>query len=143
MVDSETAESKLTVVCTDGTTIGCTNFEAIENGLLLTEDEERNRVFGFVSENEVRFVLPTTTAQQLVSGTKSEDRYNDPLTRISGIGSTYADRLRSTGYTSVSGVATAKPDELAEATETNENRASEWVERARQIDTDAEAEGST
>jgi hypothetical protein len=143
MVDSETAESKLTVVCTDGTTIGCTNFEAIENGLLLTEDEKRNRVFGFVSENEVRFVLPTETAQQLVSGTKSEDSYNDPLTRISGIGSTYADRLRSAGYTSLSGVATAEPDELAEATETNEDRASEWVERAGQIDTDAEAEGST
>jgi predicted flap endonuclease-1-like 5' DNA nuclease len=45
------------VVLTDGTTIACKNFKAIESGVLLTADRKRKRVVGFVPNRRLRYVL--------------------------------------------------------------------------------------
>jgi len=120
-------DPRLTVVCTDGTTIGCTNFSAKRSGILLTSDLKRNKVFGFVAHDEVRYILPTGDAlAALADGEEAED----PLTRIPGIGSTYASRLRDAGYTSVADLAEADPGALADTTGASEQKTTQWVERA-------------
>jgi hypothetical protein len=133
MSDDDDSDSRLTVVCQDGTTIGCTNFKAIESGVLLTEDLKKNRVFGFVSADEVRFVLPTDRARDLLDGerTADTDGFDDPLMQLPGLGSTYAKRLRSAGYESVDDLAGADPETLVEETGANDEQAAEWVEQAR------------
>ncbi|SFR68522.1 Helix-hairpin-helix domain-containing protein, partial [Halogeometricum rufum] len=132
-MSDDDSESRLTVVCRDGTTIGCTNFKAIESGVLLTEDLKKNRVFGFVSADEVRFVLPTERARDLTEGgqTADDDGFDDPLMQLPGLGSTYAKRLRSAGYASVEDLAGADPETLVEETGANDEQAAEWVEQAR------------
>jgi hypothetical protein len=141
-MSDDDSEPRLTVVCQDGTTIGCTNFEAIESGVLLTEDLKKNRVFGFVSADEVRFVLPTDRARDLVDGERTADAggFDDPLMRLPGLGSTYAKRLRSAGYESVEEVAGADPETLVEETGANDEQAAEWVEQARLKSDDAASE---
>ena len=131
-MSDDDSESRLTVVCRDGTTIGCTNFKAIESGVLLTEDLKKNRVFGFVSADEVRFVLPTERARDLTEGEQTaDDGFDDPLMQLPGLGSTYAKRLRSAGYASVEDLAGADPETLVEETGANDEQAAEWVEQAR------------
>ena len=59
------------VVCTDGTTIQCNDFEAIDSGVLLyqesgrretrddeADEESERRAAGFVPITELRFVVP-------------------------------------------------------------------------------------
>jgi hypothetical protein len=130
MTDSNDTDERLTVVCTDGTMIGCENFKAIDSGVLLTEDLKKNRVFGFVNHDEVRFVLPSETAAGIVGDGTADEGFEDPLMQLPGLGSRYAQRLRSAGYTSIGELADADPAVLAEETGANEKRTSEWVERA-------------
>jgi hypothetical protein len=136
MSDSE--DPRLTVVCTDGTTIGCTNFTAKRTGLLLTGDLKRNEVFGFVAHDEVRFVLPTETAETVLRG--DEGGFEDPLMALPGVGSTYAERLRSAGYDSVAAVAGGDAAALADATGARESETEEWVEHAAERTDDAKSE---
>ena len=137
------ADPRLTLVCTDGTTVGCTNFTATEGGVLLTDDLERERVFGFVPNGEVRFVLPTETADRIRREEVDRGEFEDPLIRLPGVGSTYAGRLRDAGYESLDAVAGADPATLADATGANESRTTEWVERARRAsDADGERGGT-
>jgi predicted flap endonuclease-1-like 5' DNA nuclease len=49
---------------------------------------------------------------------------------IKGIGPTYAERLEAAGIRTVADLAAADPADVAEAAETGENRAGDWVERA-------------
>ena len=130
MANAHDIDERLTVVCTDGTMIGCTNFKAIESGVLLTEDLKKNQVFGFVTHDEVRFVLPSETAAGLVDDGTADEGFEDPLMQLPGLGSRYAQRLRSAGYTSIGELADADPGALAEETGANGKRTSEWVERA-------------
>lgn len=61
------------VICKDGTTIQCSDFEAVDSGVLLyqeqgrrearseddeEEEEEERRATGFVPVTELKFVLP-------------------------------------------------------------------------------------
>lgn len=132
--DTDEGEWRMTVVCTDGTKIGCENFKAIDNGVLLTEDLKRNKVFGFVSDAEVRFVLPSETAEQIVRNSdKSGDEFDDPLKQIPGIGSTYAKRLQSAGYKSLSDVAGADLATLADETGARESETQKWVKQAEKM----------
>jgi len=52
------------------------------------------------------------------------------LEEIKGIGPTYADRLGKAGYETVADLAVADAEAVAEAAETGEGRASDWIERA-------------
>lgn len=124
-------EWRMTVVCTDGTEIGCTNFKAIDSGVLLTHDLKKNRVFGFVSHDEVRFVLPAETADRVVDG--DADEFDDPLKELPGVGSTYAKRLQSAGYDSLTDVAAADPETLADETGAHESETQAWVEQASEM----------
>ena len=135
-------DPRLTVVCTDGTTVGCTNFTAIDAGVLLTEDVERDRVFGFVPNERVRFVLPTATTERIRREETDHGGFEDPLMRLPGVGSTYARRLREAGYESTDAVAGADPAALADATGANESRTAEWVERARENGAGKSGDGS-
>ena len=125
------ADPRLTLVCTDGTTVGCTNFTTTDGGVLLTEDRKRDRVFGFVPNEEVRFVLPTATAERIRREEADRGGFDDTLMRLPGVGSTYAERLRAAGYESLDAVAGADPAALADATGANQSRTAEWVERAK------------
>ena len=129
--DAFDADPRLTLVCTDGTSIGCGGFTAIDGGVLLTEDRERERVFGFVPNEEVRFVLPTETVERVRREEADRGRFEEPLMRLPGIGSTYAKRLREAGYESLDAVAEADAAALADATGANEGRTAEWVDHAR------------
>lgn len=128
-----TDDARLTAVCRDGTTVGCVNFEAVAGGVLLTEDLERDRVFGFVPNDEPRYVLPTETVER-TRDERADGEFEDPLMRLPGAGSRYAKRLRDEGYDSIEDLAGADPGALADATGASESRTSEWVERAERTD---------
>lgn len=133
--DDETART--TVVCTDGTRVGCTNFKAIESGVLLTEDLKKNRVMGFVPHDEVRFVLPTSKVErELGAQSDGERNFDNPLMRLPGLGSTYAKRLQSAGFDTFEDVANASPSALQEETGAREAVTREWVEQAREFAAD-------
>lgn len=65
------------IICKDGTTIQCQDFEAVDSGVLFyqetpgpregtpeeDEEEERERASGFVPVTELRFVLPDEMVQ--------------------------------------------------------------------------------
>lgn len=66
------------IICKDGTTIQCQDFEAVDSGVLFYqqtpgrregteeeegEEEERGRASGFVPVTELRFVLPDEMVQ--------------------------------------------------------------------------------
>lgn len=57
--DSTDETQRLSVHLVNGPTVACGGFKAIERGVLLFEDAERERVAGFVPYGELRFVLPT------------------------------------------------------------------------------------
>lgn len=122
--------TRLTAVCRDGTSIGCANFTATEGGVLLTEDRDRDRVFGFVPNDRLRYVLPSETVDRIRREGSADGEFEDPLMRLPGVGSTYARRLRDAGYASVEDVAGADPEALADVTGATVRRTSEWVERA-------------
>ncbi len=73
-----------------------------------------------------------TEPEPITEETSSEDGADESVTSINGIGPTYADRLADAGIDTVSGLASADPEELAESTEIAESRLVRWVETAQQ-----------
>ncbi|SDJ97715.1 polyhydroxyalkanoate synthase [Halovenus aranensis] len=56
---------------------------------------------------------------------------SEPVESIKGIGPTYSDRLEANGLGTVAALADSDAKTVAEAAETSEGRASEWVKRAK------------
>lgn len=54
----------------------------------------------------------------------------DELTRVSGIGPVYAERLRAGGIGSLDELASAPPEKVAEAADVPTERAADWVSQA-------------
>jgi len=52
---------------------------------------------------------------------------------VSGIGPTYASRLREKGVRNVSQLAALDPDTVAKITQASTNRAERWIEQATQM----------
>jgi len=75
-----------------------------------------------------RLVMAATHAERLASAIDAGDARS--VEEVEGIGSTYADRLADAGIGSAAGLAAADPEEVAEAADVSESRASEWIERA-------------
>lgn len=125
--DDARDDSRLTAVCEGGVTIGCENFTAIEGGVLLTADPERDRVIGFVPHRELRFVVPTAVARRAVHGDEGD------LERLPGLGETYARRLRGAGYGSLADLADADPGDVVETTGAREEQVETWIERATEV----------
>jgi len=56
---------------------------------------------------------------------------DEPVEAIRGIGPTYSDRLAGAGIETVSQLAAADAKTVAEAAETGETKAQNWIDRAR------------
>lgn len=59
------------VVCSDGTTLQCADFEAIDAGVLLYgegEEEDEEKAIGFIPITELRYVLPEGVRPQAQQG---------------------------------------------------------------------------
>lgn len=56
-----------------------------------------------------------------------------PVTRIDGIGSTYADRLAEAGIQSVRSLASCDPERVAASLELSEAKVTEWRDAAKQL----------
>lgn len=54
------------IICTDGTTIECHSFRAIDTGVLLfdEDDEEQANAIGFVPMASLQYVLPDEIVEQ-------------------------------------------------------------------------------
>lgn len=122
------SDARLTAVCTDGTTIECANFTAIESGVLLTQDVKRKQVVGFVPHGELRYVLPTEVVR--AAAEEPGPSFEDELMELPRLGETYAKRLRAAGYTSMAEVARTSTADLVDATGARESVAEEWREQA-------------
>jgi len=61
-------------ILTDDTIIHCGGFKAIEHGVVLTEDEDRDDVIGFVPYDELRYVLPEQIVQREEFGRPTSTR---------------------------------------------------------------------
>jgi predicted flap endonuclease-1-like 5' DNA nuclease len=61
------------------------------------------------------------------------------LDDIKGLGPTYRDRLHGAGITSVAALADEDPERVADAANAPESRAREWVDRAKELRSEAEA----
>ncbi|MCT9097613.1 helix-hairpin-helix domain-containing protein [Haloarchaeobius sp. HME9146] len=48
-----------------GVSVSCGNFKAIDEGVVLTADEKRKQVVGFIPYDDLQFVLPDDVADQL------------------------------------------------------------------------------
>jgi polyhydroxyalkanoate synthase len=55
------------------------------------------------------------------------------LEAITGVGPTYADRLRDAGFRTLEALAAADPEEVAERVSVAESRVAEWVEQAAEL----------
>jgi predicted flap endonuclease-1-like 5' DNA nuclease len=58
---------------------------------------------------------------------------DDDLTRVKGIGPAFRARLASAGITRFADLAAASPGKVAEAAGVTEDRATEWIDQARQL----------
>jgi len=76
-----------------------------------------------------RLVMDATPEERLASAIDAAGDARS-VEEVEGIGSTYADRLADAGIGSAAGLAAADPEEVAEAADVSESRASEWIERA-------------
>ena len=51
-------------ICTDGTEVECGNFKAVTEGVVLTADEKRKTVIGFVPTANLSYILPDDVAAE-------------------------------------------------------------------------------
>jgi polyhydroxyalkanoate synthase len=74
------------------------------------------------------------TADDVAAGDDESDAGTDDgepgLETVSGIGDTYADRLREAGIGTTAALSAADIETVAEAAEVAENRAAEWIDQA-------------
>jgi len=84
-------------------------------------------------EREPETTGTTTDDEPTATAEEDDDASTDtePVENIKGIGPTYSDRLESSGLGTVAALADSDAETVAEAAQTSEGRASEWVKRAR------------
>lgn len=68
-----------------------------------------------------------------VSVAASVDANESELRRLGGLGSTYADRLHTAGYETLTDLATADPVEVAAAASVSPGRGRRWVDAAKRV----------
>jgi predicted flap endonuclease-1-like 5' DNA nuclease len=51
-------------ICVDGTEVECGNFKAVDGGVVLTADEKRKTVVGFVPTANLSYILPDDVAAE-------------------------------------------------------------------------------
>lgn len=75
-------------------------------------------------------VMDATPAERLASAVEGAGDAR-PIDTVEGIGPTYAERLEDAGFGSTAALAGAEPGEIATAADVPEERAAEWIDRAR------------
>jgi polyhydroxyalkanoate synthase len=72
-------------------------------------------------------------ADDTSSDADSADLDDRDLDQIPGIGPAYADRLREAGVATVSGLAAAEPETLADCIDVPASRVADWVDHATEL----------
>ena len=73
---------------------------------------------------------PTSTAEDVEETSEEGDTETTDVEVVSGIGATYADRLREADIETTADLAAADARTVAEVAEVSESRAADWVEQA-------------
>ena len=95
--------------------------------------EERSQLDADAAEIEIEGASEMTDGNATVSGDDERDAEIDDessLETISGIGDTYAARLRESGIETTTDLAAADAATVADVAEVSESRAAEWIEDA-------------
>ena len=92
------------IFCTDGTTVECATFRAMDSGILLfdgdPEDDEHEEAIGFVPITQLRYVLPDETEpapQQAMARTQQQQHPTSPSTGEQRYGQTGTGSPQQTG----------------------------------------------
>lgn len=91
------------------------------------------------AEMDARLVAIEEQLQELATGAEGsggEAAFEEPSSDvdvIQGLGPTYASRLRDAGIESVQTLAERSPEEVAEAADVGESRASTWIDQAKEV----------
>ncbi len=102
-----------------------------EQGAEADPEEPTNTPVETASEPTKAETDETETAAETDDEAVEQAAVESPsVEEIKGIGPTYAERLEATGLGTVADLAAADPADVAEAAETGESRAGDWVERA-------------
>ena len=100
------------------------------------EPQTTDEVAGGADEMDPDATTTTQATDAADEPVESDDEQTDDVgeshsvEEIKGIGPTYAERLEAAGIGTVADLAASDATTVAEAAETGENRAGEWVERA-------------
>ena len=62
--ESEAAERRMRIVCNDGVMFDCGGYKAVDGGVVVFEDEERERTIAFVPYAKLEYVLPVDVVEQ-------------------------------------------------------------------------------
>ncbi|WP_394324758.1 helix-hairpin-helix domain-containing protein [Haloferax gibbonsii] len=71
---------------------------------------------------------------------KTEEEPEGSLNSIKGLGTTYQQRLSDAGIENVGDLAESSPEEVADAADAPKKRATEWIERAKELREEQEAQ---
>jgi polyhydroxyalkanoate synthase len=74
----------------------------------------------------------TTEAEMSETDETTDEGGSESVESIKGIGPTYRDRLEDAGLGTVADLAASDAETVADAAETSESRAADWVERAQE-----------
>lgn len=87
------------------------------------ETSSGSTVEEIVSDDETATESPTETDEE-------QQETGEPVESIKGIGPTYSDRLADAGLGTVTELAQAEPEAVADAAQTGTTKAANWIERA-------------
>jgi hypothetical protein len=65
----------------DGTAVRCESYKAIESGVILCADDDREDVIGFAPDGELRYIVPDEAYEPPEGG--ESDAASDGATRVS------------------------------------------------------------
>lgn len=101
---------------------------AEETGFVAEAEAEAEADEAAESETEATEAAESEAGAETASEPQIDS--NAPVTEIKGVGPAYAERLENAGVSTVTDLAVADADELAEATDLSPNRVSGWIDQA-------------
>lgn len=84
-----------------------------------------------VSEDQTDATLEDEAETETTLEDETATGAGESVEAIKGIGPTYRDRLEANGIETVADLADSEAERVAEAAQTSEGRATDWIERAR------------
>jgi len=108
-----------------------TSEEPHEDGAVEATPAEVAETDDAIDEAESGGEAAETGADEAADESEPVTDNDAPVIEIKGIGPAYAERLENAGVSTVSDLAVADADELADATDLSPNRISGWIDQAR------------